>query len=423
MLTSPDRVVLIRGSAGAGKTTLMQEAAEAIERGGKTVFTFAPSAEASRGVLRREGFAGAETVARLLVDSDLQHRTRGQVLWIDEAGLLGSRTMGQVFELADRLDCRVVLSGDRRQHGAVDRGAVLKILEDQAGLPVAEVKDIQRQRGAYKEAVGLLAEGRTAEGFDALDALGWVREVADADRYRQLAADYVAAVAEGKTALVISPTHAEGDAVSAAVREALVEAGRIGGDGRAVATLTRVDLTEAQRGRDGEYGPGDVLQFHQNAKGFRLGQRVVVGDGEPVPCDQAARFQVYRPGSLTLATGDRVRITRGGTSRDGHKLETGAVYAVAGFSAAGDIRLENGWVVGRDYGHFAYAYTATSHASQGKTVDRVFIGQSSRSWPAASSEQFYVSASRGRQQVTVYTDDKAALREAMRTSRIPRPCE
>jgi len=55
----------------------------------------------------------------------------------------------------------------------------------------------------------------------------------------------------------------------------------------------------------------------------------------------------------------------------------------------------------------------TSHASQGKSVERVLIGQSSQSFPASSREQFYVSVSRGTDQVTVYTDDKEALLEAV----------
>jgi len=33
--------------------------------------------------------------------------------------------------------------------------------------------------------------------------------------------------------------------------------------------------------------------------------------------------------------------------------------------------------------------------------------------PASSAEQFYVSASRGKKRVTIYTDDKTALREAI----------
>ena len=66
VLESTDRVILIRGVAGTGKTTMMSEATEAIEARGKRVFTFAPSACASRGVLRQEGFKDAETVAMLM---------------------------------------------------------------------------------------------------------------------------------------------------------------------------------------------------------------------------------------------------------------------------------------------------------------------------------------------------------------------
>ncbi len=78
--------------------------------------------------------------------------------------------------------------------------------------------------------------------------------------------------------------------------------------------------------------------------------------------------------------------------------------------------LANGWTVSKDYGHLAHGYVVTSHASQGKTVDRVFIGQSSDSLPASSREQFYVSVSRGREQATIYTDDKEALLEAVSRS-------
>jgi len=54
VLHSPDRVTAIRGGAGTGKTTMMKEAVAAIESTGQKVFTFAPSAEASRGVLRSD---------------------------------------------------------------------------------------------------------------------------------------------------------------------------------------------------------------------------------------------------------------------------------------------------------------------------------------------------------------------------------
>ena len=53
----------------------------------------APTADASRGVLKSEGFENAETVAKLLVDKKMQDKLKNQVLWVDEAGLLGTKDM------------------------------------------------------------------------------------------------------------------------------------------------------------------------------------------------------------------------------------------------------------------------------------------------------------------------------------------
>ncbi|MFI4870326.1 MAG: MobF family relaxase, partial [Phycisphaerales bacterium JB061] len=398
VLGSRDRVVLVRGAAGTGKTSMMQETAEGIEAAGTRVFTFAPSADASRGVLRQEGFEGADTVSRLLVDERLQAEIRGQVIWIDEAGLLSSRMMAEVFDLTGKLDARVVLSGDRRQHGSVERGAALRLLEDEAGIRPAELRDIQRQRGEYKTAVAALGDGRTDEGFRLLDRLGWIREVGDTDRYRVLAEDYTAIVEQGKTALVVSPTHLEGEWITGEIRERLRHAGTLRGGDRSFTVLESTNLTEADKRDELNYAPGDVLVFHQNAKGHRKGGRIAVGDA-PLPLDQAARFQLFRTGEISLAAGDRIRITRNGTTMDGkHRLNNGVIYEIRRFDADGNIVLANGWVVSRDYGHLAHGYCTTSHASQGKTVDRVLIGQSSDSLPASSREQFYVSVSRGREQ-------------------------
>jgi len=191
VLDSHDRVILIRGAAGTGKTSMMQEAVEALQESGNRVFTFAPSADASRGVLRQEGFADADTVSRLLIDENLQSKIRNQIIWIDEAGLLSTRSTAQVFDLAERLDARMILSGDRAQHGSVERGAALRLLEEEAGLVPAEIREIQRQKGEYKAAVGSLSEGRTAAGFKQLDQMGWIKEIGEDERYKALAQDYI----------------------------------------------------------------------------------------------------------------------------------------------------------------------------------------------------------------------------------------
>ncbi len=419
VLHSRDRVTIVRGAAGAGKTSAMQEVREAAEASGVTIHAFAPSSGASRGVLRSEGFHDADTVAALLANPKLQDKVRGSLILIDEAGLVGMRTMNAIFDLAAKQDARVLLVGDERQHGPVERGSALRLLEDEAGLHPAEIKEIQRQKERYKAAIENLSEGRTAKGFKRLDDLGWIREIDDEHRDRALATAYVDSVESGASTLVVSPTHAEGNRITRAIRQALRERGLLDTQGCAFPELIPANLTLGQKRDAASYQSGDVLVFHQNATGHRKGQRLVIGQNE-VPFDLAERFTVYRQSRLELAPGDHLRITRNGRSVDDKPLNNGDLYRVDHFTPEGDLvvsgigkRDRATKTIPMDYGHLTHGFVVTSHASQGKTVDRVIIGQSSRSFAASSKEQFYVSASRARKQALVFTDDKDELLQAV----------
>ncbi|MCE0497397.1 MAG: AAA family ATPase [Methylacidiphilales bacterium] len=426
-------MIAIRGPAGAGKTTMMREAVPAIEAGGHKVFTFAPSAESSRGTLREEGFSNAQTVAHLLKNETLHPQLRGQVLWIDEAGLLSVRQMRGIFQLAEKQDCRVILSGDTAQHTSVERGDALRLLEKYAGLKPAQLTEIRRQRTEqYRAVVRDLANGDVWRGFEKLDQSGSIKELSEDERYRQLAQDYADAVSRRKTAMVVSPTHAESEKVTTEIREELKQRGKLGTDDRKFTRLINQQWTEAQRGNPQSYRSGLVIQFHQNTPGITRGGRFTVssaGQGGSVriqdahgrqhslPLGQNARFQVYEAQTVALAPGDKVRITQNGFTFDGkHRLNNGAVYRVKDFTKTGDLKLTNGWVIGKNYGNLDHGYCQTSHVAQSKTVDRVFVAQSTASLAASSAEQFYVSVSRAKESVTVYTDDKARLAETIQSS-------
>ena len=134
VLGSRDGVISLRGAAGVGKTTLMRETIEHIEAAGNRVSTFAPSANASRGVLRSDGFQNADTLASLLNSPQKQNEIKNGVVWIDEAGLVGAKTMRQVLALAEKQNARVILSGDIRQHSSVERGDAFRVLEENGGV-------------------------------------------------------------------------------------------------------------------------------------------------------------------------------------------------------------------------------------------------------------------------------------------------
>jgi hypothetical protein len=94
-------------------------------------------------------------------------------------------------------------------------------------------------------------------------------------------------------------------------------------------------------------------------------------------------------------------------------VENGQTYAVAGFTKSGDVRLDNGWVVSKDFGTWGHGFLSTSHGSQGRTVQRVLVVQSALSTPATSDAQAYVSVSRGKQRALVLVDSKATLLDAV----------
>ena len=216
------------------------------------------------------------------------------------------------------------------------------------------------------------------------------------------------------------------------------ETGRVSGAEHHFLSLRSLNLTEAQRADAREYSEGTVVRFHQDAKGFKSGERVTVvgakagrvsvrrenGSEDFLPLQEAKKFQIFTPGDVALAKGDKLRLTYGGQARESkgllgktkNKVNNGQIYEVEGFTRDGDIKLSNGYVLPKDYGGITHGYVVTSHASQGKTVDAVLIAMGHESLSAASREQFYVSVSRGREWVRLYTDDKAAMMEAVQAS-------
>lgn len=431
VLSSRDQVTMFRGKPGTGKTTLMQEAASAINAAGYGVLALAPTAESSRGALREAGFANADTVEGFLQSAGKQKLACGQVIWVDEAGLLSARSMRRLFDVAKEQGCRVVLAGDPDQHVSVERGDAMRILEKHAGLTVPQVEEIIRQKGTYRRAVEAMSDGEIGKAFSALEKLKAFAEDKDIARlHDRIAKDYVGLLKSGKEALIIAPQHQEGMAITDKVRGELREVGRLKGQDQAVLRLTNLTLTDAERSESRHYQAGQVVQFVQNAPGFKRGERLnvverngnevtvenIAGEKRLLPLSKSARFQLYQVDKIALAEGDKVRVTNNGFAKTGQRLNNGTLHTVARVHPSGEIELKNKAILAVGFGHLTHGYYVTSQGSQSKTVDWTLLAQSSMSFKASSREQMNVSLSRGREGIRIYTDDKAELRERARRS-------
>lgn len=435
VLTTADFVTIIEGRAGTGKTTLMKEAVRMIEAAGRNVIVVAPTAQASRGVLRAEGFTQAETVAKLLCSPDLQDSLTGQVMWVDEAGLLSVKELARLLELAKQKNARVILGGDTQQHTSVTRGDGLRVLKKIAGIIPASVNRIYRQTNEqYRKAVEAIAAGHISAGFKLLESCGAIRQESHDTIPERLAEDYLAVIRQGKTVLAVSPTHEQGKAVSKAIRARLQQEGVLSDTLLTITRLVPLNLTEAEKTDSRSIEPGMVLQFNKSpSPDIKRGEKWTVGrldNGAVELLHESGRrttfclekektgFELYYPVEMPIAKGDQVVITRNGKDVHDKRLNNGQVLTVKGIDLKGHILAESGhskavYNLPPDFGHLNHAYCMTSHSSQGKTVDKVLIAQPAATFAASNLKQFYVSVSRGREAVTIYTDDKEALLETV----------
>jgi conjugative relaxase-like TrwC/TraI family protein len=435
VLNSRDWVIGIAGRAGTGKTTLLHEVRRGVEAGMHRLIPLAPSSEAARDTLRNEGFKNAETVAQLLHSEKLQKEARGAVWVIDEAGLLSTRQAERLLRLAKELDARqVILVGDSGQHHSVERGQAFDLLEKFAHLDVAQVEEIMRQKGYLKQVVKSVAEKDVDKAFRLLKRSGDLREMTLEERKVALAADYVAAIERGKTALVVAPTHAECNDVSDGIRERMKEKKMLGKGGE-WDILRDLSWTQAAKEDFTHYAKGQVVQFNQRAKGFALGERVEVIDASDgavrvrrrgrmqdaivaLPLHESEKFNVYERDKIEICPGEKIRIRINSRTADGHRVSNGNLYKVDYIDHEGQLVLENGRKLGKDFAHLDYGYTLTSHAAQSKTVDCVFVAQTAKlSYHASDLNQFYVAISRGRLELKIYTDNIELLQEIVSTTK------
>src|SRR5262249_23253578 len=153
-----------------------------------------------------------------------------------------------------------------------------------------------------------------------LDELGWVEQ--GDDLTGKIADEYLSGLKAGKSVLVVSPTHAEGAKVTAAIRERLKEEGKLGREEQKTGALENANLTQAQQSDAETIRPfaGSEAQFVRHGTSARAGQRVTITEENAEElAKQASRFVVYKPRELELAKGDLLRVTAGIKDTEGKR--------------------------------------------------------------------------------------------------------
>ena len=404
-------LVVIEGAAGAGKTTTLTAAARLLQTRGQRLMVVTPTLKAAQVAAAELGSAAGSaawlvhqhgwrwtddgTWTRLTAgqpdpvtgsaytgpDKNAQLRP-GDLLVVDEAGMLDQDTARALLTVADECGVRLALLGDRRQLAAVGRGGVLDLAAAHAD-PVAVLTLDQVHRFTRPDATGqavldteyaeltlaMRAGTDPAAVFDALVARGQLRLHSDAAALQgSLAAAAATAYAEGRPVAVVVDTREKAAQLNAAIRDQLVATGR-------------VDETSWVNTRSGQrIGVGDRVATRRNDRNLAVANR-----------DTWTVTAVDPHGNLTV-------IPAGPVPEN---------VTPAGVTPAGPAQR----MLLTDYvaEHVELAYATTAHGVQGDTVPTAHLVVSESTGAAAA----YVGMTRGRQSNTAHlvAADLAEARE------------
>ncbi|MFA4410228.1 MobF family relaxase [Xanthomonas perforans] len=433
IVSTKNRFVGIQGDAGTGKTYTVNQAvalikqASAVSEGYRTV-ALAPYGNQVKA-LKNEGLE-AHTLASFLrtKDKPIDGKT---IIVLDESGVVGARQMEQVMRIVEKVGARMVLLGDTKQTEAIEAGKPFAQLQ-QDGMQTARISEIQRQKDhELKNAVEHAAEGRVTQSLAHIKHVEELKE--PTERHRAIVNDYIQLTEpERRETLIVAGTNEARREINRMVRESL----DLTGKGREFETLTRVDMTQAQRRFAPSYQPGMVIQPEKDYQkaGLTRGETYRVKEALPgnalvlqrqdgttttINPRKATQLSVYHLERAELSIGDTVRINRNDPGRD---LTNGDRMRVAGV-IGGTVKLES--VEQRDGRparalelpvnkplHLEHAYASTVHSSQGLSNDRVLIALDTKS-RTTSMNLYYVAISRARQEARVYTNNRGELPAAI----------
>ena len=433
ILQSQDFITLFRGGAGTGKSFTLAEVKRGLTAAGHSVVVLA-SQRQQVASLQADGLA-AETLASCLQAGSLPHRP---VVIVDEAGQIGARQMSRLVALVRSQGGRLILSGDTRQHGAVEASDALMAIERYSGARPALLRQIRRQDpdraksaverrfvAAYRAAVKAAANGKIAESFERLDKLDCILETDSKSRCEKLACDYLESVGKGERTLAVAQTWDDVNRLNVAIRDELVAKGRLD-FGTVLKTYQTVDFGQAQKRDARYYGEGRFAYFLQGYGRFARGDLCAIlgtnelgvileKNGRPstVCYRRMDRVVIAQEREIEISVGERLQMKFNGKSIEGRPIANGELVTVQ------KVRPDGTLVVKDDAGAaktlssmqrlFNLGYAVTSYASQGKTVDTVLVSDAGCQ-AVADSRHWYVAISRARKRVKIYTEDKEALR-------------
>jgi len=446
VLGSQDQFTGIQGYAGVGKTTQVKAVKAALDTlpvaARPVLLGLAPTHQAVKEM--RDVGIDAQTLKSFLVDHDKliaageKPDYRRHLMLIDESSMVGNQDTAAAYLAIQAGGGRAVSMGDTDQFDAVDSGAPFKLVQERSPMDVAIMKEIVRQKDVQlKSAVHDIIDNRIDAALSRIEAQSQDKIVREAGAQAPASAlaetetpvadivtDWVTRAPDVRSrTLIITQLNADRREVNAGIREALLARGELGKDSVAVPVLEKISHTRHEFNKTDPWSPGMVVKRGDKYQDViavdRHGSLISVRDEDGNRGMYSPRelisgdVELFTRNTMTVRAGDELRFT----ATDRERGQTGNTrFTVEAINKSGELTLRGasgtkvihpGEV--RAEQHIDYAWAVTGYGAQGASSDYVIAleGTEGGRKMLASRRAFYISASRAKEHVQVYTDGKA----------------
>lgn len=355
-VATSDQVLTVGiGPAGAGKTTAMRVATQAIARAGARTWGVTVSAAAAEQLQTATGMPSM-TVAKWLHEhrQGRLHIAPGDVIIVDEAGMASATDLAAITRIARDIGAFVRLVGDDRQLQAIGAGGALKMLTHEAD--VVRLDQLHRFTNSDEAAASLrLRDQGDVEWYL---AQGRVHGGTAQNTHQHMVQAWTKDLERGDQTLMMATTNHSADALNLLAQQHRIDTNQVD----TAVTVTLADGAEA--------GVGDWILTRRNDRRLTTGTgRSFVKNG-----DRWTIQQIHSDGSVEVV--------------DDH---------------------DRSCILPADYVRqwSSLGYATTVHRAQGRTVDSAHLLLDTT---AIGHDAVYVGLTRGRtnNQVWAITDGHTA---------------
>ena len=406
IFTSEKGVGGIQGYAGVGKSALFKAVKEYGEWLGKhygnrmkvEVRGMAPTGQAAK-VLEENSGIKSYTAHAVVLRHDLVNANHNRVIHVvDEASMVDAKMMSKVFDITEKFNTKLVLSGDINQFQSVEAGKTFELLQ-RKGMETAHITGIRRQHDeTLREALKGLAQGNSKQLKDYLESNSWVHVSKQESILKNAQEKYKELLQKTNNdyskVLIAAQTNKTVEKLNTQIREYLKEKGFIDNNGVNVKVVK--DRQNVITARDIKYNTDGQKQTSI--------RQIYVGEKK----ETAKEF----------AKGDRIIFLKNNRKLDVQNGLQGTIENIKknleNNSAVVTVNLDNNQKITfstGQYNHFNHAYAVTAHKAQGATVEHaIFVHEGN-----ANKNAIYVAMTRAKKETHIFTADKKSLYKDMKT--------